>query len=93
MTDLQKRQIQIFRESGYQLSQIAESLELPLNTVKSFTHRNKIEVKQEATVVLCRYCHEPIVQKKKQKPRIFCSTHCKQTWWNRRRSAHEQENG
>lgn len=92
MTNLQEKQIRAYRESGYSLSQISKELEIPLNTVKSFTRRKGIEVQQEATVVLCRQCSQPIIQKQKRKRRIFCCNHCKQTWWNRRRSHHEQAN-
>ena len=89
MTNLEKQNITRMRESGKTYAVIAESLHLPVNTVKSFCQRNDVKtlqaLRKEADPNLCMQCHKPLEQQPGHKHRHFCSDHCRSIWWNQHR--------
>lgn len=83
MTDNLKQSIREMRGSGIGYKKIAQSLDLPVGTVKSFCRRESITA-TETTVYdenHCRHCGKPLIQKSKVKRRKFCSDQCRVRWW------------
>lgn len=90
MTETQKEEIISLRKSGVGYGKIAQTLGVPINTVKSFCRRN---VAAEVTVTkpsmifsgeitTCENCGREIRQVAKQKKKRFCSDKCRNNWWN-----------
>lgn len=78
--------IQRLRSQGFGPTKIAATVGLPVNTVKSYCYRHPLSVATpEWPEGCCKQCGVPIEQKPKQKPRLFCSDECRQTWWNAHR--------
>lgn len=75
LTQLQKESISVMRESGVPYVRIAEHLELNVNTVKAWCHRNGVTPSVSIPVtdplgVWCLQCSEQIMSKRSSK---FCS--------------------
>ena len=96
MTVLQKNDILRLYYDGMNYNEIAETLGIPKNTVKTFYWRNKksendlsdnsgIKIKNNIANQ-CAHCNKPLEQKQKQKPRRFCSDACRLAWWSKNRS-------
>lgn len=75
MTDEQKLKIIEMRGKGVTFAKIADSLDVSLNTVKSFYRR-----KQDLNV--CKNCGTPITQPPRARKKMFCSDKCRMKWWN-----------
>ena len=85
MTISDKKKIEAYRESGVPYSEIAETLSLPLNTVKSYCKRHNLGGRRERTaddILLCKQCGEGVPQTPHRKAKIFCSDKCRMAWWN-----------
>ena len=70
------------RQQGKGAAEIAETLNLPLNTVKSYLRRHP----EADTSRVCPQCGKPVVQKEGRKEKKFCSDKCRMTWWNSHQS-------
>lgn len=79
----QKASIIRMRSDGMTFSEIANQLQLSINTVKSFYRRN---AKTKSQLEACMNCGKPIVQTKHKRQKKFCSDKCRNAWW----SAHPQ---
>ena len=76
--DLQKRGL------GYK--KIAALTGLPVNGVKSYCRRHRIDhTVIEGTQVFCRGCGKPINRLPGAKPRQFCGDECRMRFWNSHR--------
>lgn len=89
MTDEQKTRIFRMREQGMSYGVIAEALSLSKNTVKSYCRRNGIAGKRvpaqktaEEPAEFCQNCGKPVRQIPGRKHIRFCSSACRQEWWN-----------
>lgn len=89
MNTMQKEQIRILRLQGTGYSKIAQSLGLSENTVKSFCKRNNLggvaaAILQKDTEgqTFCKNCGNSLVQKQGSKPKKFCCSECRTSWWN-----------
>ena len=79
MTDEQRSIIFTMRRQGHTYAEIAATLQVSINTVKSFYRRqNTIEF---GVGNACKNCGKPITVKEKCKPRQFCSDTCRISWW------------
>lgn len=92
MTGEQKQRIQDMRLQGTAYSQIADTLGLSVNTVKSFCRRINLnacdasnETGNEENKEHCKHCGKRLIQKEKQKPKTFCGNDCRYAWWNSHR--------
>ena len=83
MDNEQKASIIRMRSDGMTFSEIANQLQLSINTVKSFYRRN---AKTETPLEACMNCGNPIVQTKHKRQKKVCSDKCRNAWW----SAHPQ---
>lgn len=81
MTDLQKEKIIAMRLHGIGYVKIGELLGISNNTVRSFCRRNGLGSAAKNTAQ-CKQCGKPMKFISKQKPRKFCSDHCRILWWN-----------
>ena len=81
MNDIQRMQIPLLRRQGQGYKRIAQSLNLPLNTVKSFCRRNEIQP-VDSDVAHCLFCGAQIEQTSGRKEKRFCSDKCRSQWWN-----------
>ena len=86
MTDTQKQTIHNMRRNGAAHSQIADSLGLSVNTVKSYCRRNKINAKDASNDKInediCKQCGKNLVKMPQSKAKIFCCDKCRFDWWN-----------
>lgn len=88
MNDRQKRKITELREEGKSYAKIASLLEISENTVKSFCKRNNLGGDRTVMSPLvdekhtCLCCGTPIRQVAGRKEKRFCSSFCRNKWWN-----------
>ena len=90
MTLEQKERIKKLRKENQSYGTIAEELRLSISAVKGFCQRNGLSGKRAGTEKasveeypsVCLGCGNPIVQHKGAKQRKFCSSACRQGWWN-----------
>jgi len=91
MTTNQKQKALDMHRRGLTYTEIADTLGLPKNTVKTFCWRNKrllcdasnaagIKENKE-TKNQCEHCGKPLEQRPKKKPRRFCDDACRLAWW------------
>lgn len=66
------------RSQGKSAAAIAESLDLSINTVKSYLRRHP-EMENSR---LCPQCGKPVLQQTGRKEKKFCSDRCRNSWWN-----------
>lgn len=89
MTVDQKEQIRNLRSSGYGYATIAKAMGLTKNQVAAYCRRNNLigvagnDSKREVPDTgRCRGCGKPLVQVPGRKTVRFCSSACRQKWWN-----------
>ena len=82
MTEAQKTEIARQRRAGTSFSQIAQNLNLSINTVKSYCQRNNVTKNSDVKKDVCVQCGTPLIQKEKTKRRRFCCSQCRVKWWN-----------
>ena len=85
MTEKQKSEIVKLRAKGMTYGDIADKLDVSINTVKSFYSRLKnpqelhsIEVKENC----CKCCGKEISQNPHTREKKFCSYDCRMKWWS-----------
>ena len=91
--DLLTETVLDMRQQGFRYAQIADSLGLSLNTVKSYCRRNILskndaskDTGNEENKAICKHCGKPLERLPKAKLKIFCDDHCRHTWWAANRS-------
>ena len=86
MTAEQRDAITRMRVEGQGYTTIARTIGLSKETVKTFCQRNNLGAKLLRTEredgSSCPNCGKKIEQKTGCKPRRFCSSKCRQFWWN-----------
>lgn len=92
MTGEQKQNVQELRRQGLGYAQIAGSLGLSVNTIKSFCRRNNLsacnasnDMGNEEDKDTCKHCGKRLMQTPKAKPKNFCGDECRYAWWNTHR--------
>ena len=89
MTNGEKVQIVQMRKRGLGYAEIARSLGLSVNTVKSYCRRNGLKGAARASIAVsenvCRQCGSVLKQTPGRKRRQFCSDACRLRWWHRHR--------
>lgn len=81
MTGEQKAAVIRLRTDGVTYSDIAQRLNLSINTVKSFYRRFK-DTTDGSISAVCKCCGKPIVQPTGTRTKLFCSDKCRMNWWN-----------
>jgi len=93
MTDTEKQTIVDLREQGLPFSEIADTLGLSGNTVKSYHRREMkkrelaLELEKSTEFHFCLHCGKKLRQTPKQKRRRYCNAQCRNDYWNRNRDA------
>lgn len=82
MTDNEKYKIAEYREKGYGYKRIAQELNVPVGSVKTFCIRNNIVAGTEEEGHFCKNCGKPVIQQPGRKEKKFCSDKCRMEWWN-----------
>lgn len=89
MTGEQKQQIYILRKKGVSFADIAQRLDIPRNTVKTFCWRGGLtdaEMKKPQANLgyrgFCKMCGVALEQKSKSRPKLFCCDKCRSAWWS-----------
>lgn len=88
MTNKQKQTIRDMRRKGLSYGTIAATLGLSANTIKSFCHRENIDVQSnldDETRKLCKNCGTPLMHHPGSKKKTFCRDQCRYAWWNKNR--------
>ena len=87
VTQQQKEQISRLRAAGASFGKIASALGISVNTVKSYCKRNPIssEVAPAPKAIIhadrCPQCNSPLEQTPGHRQKRFCSTKCRNRWW------------
>ena len=86
------------RNNGIGYGQIASTLGISINSVKSYCQRNQLGGLRAADVSVtfddkkcCRQCDQELQQVKGQKARKFCSDTCRMAWWHKHLNQLEQK--
>ena len=86
MTSAEKKLIDQYRRQGMGSTEIAEKLNLSVNTVKSYCRRNAMEMPMAdvdaAPSGLCKQCGALISGKRDKRGKQFCSDRCRYQWWH-----------
>ena len=94
MTNAQKQLVTDLRAVGQGYKQIAATLGVSANTIKSYCQRSNLtghdapketEIK-EKTNEACKQCGTPLQQQSGLKHRTFCSVECRVRWWSKNRN-------
>ena len=93
MTDTQKKLIAEMRMSGQGYKQIAETLGISVNTIKSCCQRAGLsghKASNDAKIMnhkdTCKQCGAALMLRPSTKPKTFCSNECRIRWWSKHRS-------
>ena len=93
-TEVESR-ITELRTAGLGYKRIANMLEIPVSTVKSFCYRNGLSMAEstasqqthgkvdEKSASTCQECGASIEQTPGRKLKRFCSTACRMKWWHK----------
>ena len=86
MDDMTKNRIRKLREENMSYSDIARLLDIKENTVKTFCRRNGLNgaraLPKTDSDHICPNCGKAVMQTPGRKPRRFCSSFCRNSWWN-----------
>ena len=86
MTNGEKVQIVQMRKRGLGYAEIALSLGLSVNTVKSYCQRNGLKAAARASISVsenvCRQCGSVLKLTPGRKSKRFCSDACRLRWWH-----------
>lgn len=88
MTNGEKVQIVQMRKRGLGYAEIARSLGMSVNTVKSYCQRNGLKPLAKNTVQpgdVCRQCGSALKYTPGRKRKRFCSDACRLCWWHAHR--------
>ena len=90
MTEKQKEAIRYMRNQDFSYKNIADSLGLLYNTVKSFCYREHLARdarggQNDSSQDGCKNCGAHLDHHPGAKRKIFCSDKCRYAWWNRNR--------
>lgn len=84
MNEDQRTNIITLRQQGRSYSQIATTLQLSENTVKSVCRRHLVASKEELiakSADCCKNCGTTLKVRRLGKPTKFCSEACRREWW------------
>ena len=85
MTNREKVQIVQMRKRGLGYTEIARSLGMSVNTVKSYCQRSGVkplEKKKARSGDVCRQCGSVLKHTPGRKRKQFCSDACRLRWWH-----------
>ena len=83
---MQRELIYKMHQEGSSYQEIARSLGLSPNTVKSICQRQRLQSFRQLSQEVCKNCGKPLTKVPGRKPREFCSERCRYAWWNRDRA-------
>jgi len=84
MTLIQKKITTDMRSNGASYAEIANTLELSKNTVKSYCQRNKLvqtTIVKKDNCTYCKQCGQEMEIITGRKLKKFCSDKCRTAWW------------
>ncbi len=88
MTKEEIEQISTLRKQGYGYSRISKAMGISVNTIKAYCKRHGMGGVQKQIAVLptyermCLCCGAGIVLIEGRKEKKFCSSKCRNKWWN-----------
>lgn len=88
MTNEEKISVGKLRDKGYSYSKVALELGLSVNTIKAYCKRHGLGGVADALTKMksdekpCQCCGKPVSQSMGRKEKRFCSTYCRNKWWN-----------
>lgn len=88
MTEIQKKQIAVYRSQGLSYTAISNIMEVSINSIKTYCKRNGLggvrayEKTNSINVCTCENCGQPVIQNPGRKKKRFCSDKCRNAWWN-----------
>ena len=88
MTKEETKKIAELRKQGYGYSRISKAMGISENTIKAYCKRHGLGGQQFQTADFetyeknCKCCGNPITIIEGRKEKRFCSSHCRNKWWN-----------
>ncbi len=88
MTDKQIQELRRMRQENAGYAHIAKALGLTKSQVSGYCKRHGLDghlasnSRATTTPGFCKCCGAPLSQKPKTKTSLFCSSACRQAWWN-----------
>ena len=85
MTNGEKARIVQMRKRGLGCAEIARSLGMSVNTVKSYCRRSGVKPLEKKTAQsgdVCRQCGSVLKHTPGRKRKCFCSDACRLRWWH-----------
>ena len=101
MNEIQKSKVRKMRLEGIGYKAIANSLDLPLGTVKSYCKRNAltgigivVALNNEVSVekgLICKQCGAKLKHISGKKRKVFCSDRCRKKHWKLKNEVKEND--
>ena len=88
VTNAEKNYIIRYRKAGHGCAEIARTLGLSANTVKSYCRRNNIipdTPSSDTDEPICPQCGATLIRLPHRKAKRFCSDACRLAWWHAHR--------
>ena len=86
MNDTQRNRIRSMRNENKSYGEIARLLSIKESTIKTFCRRNGLNGHRADVPVIsdyrCKNCGIFVKQTPGRKEKKFCSSYCRNTWWN-----------
>ena len=85
ITDQQKNQILVLKAKGLTVTEISDTVGVPIGTIKSFCYRNKgtpVPILPQKATTTCVCCGKPIDPQSGRHARRFCDRSCYIRWWH-----------
>lgn len=95
MDSLLKERISHLRNAGQSYAQIAKTLDVSINSVKSYCRRNKLgnddfDLEKPKECSQCLFCGKSLMHISGKKKKSFCSDVCRMAWWKDNRNTIKQ---
>ena len=81
MTKDEKEKLKEMRLKGDDYRSIADTLDISIDTVKSYCRRNGLDYATLQKGELCPVCGRPLVNTKGHRQKKYCSEECRRKWW------------
>ncbi len=88
MTKEETKRIAELRKKGYGYCRISKEMNISVNTIKAYCKRHglggqpKVVAEFETVEKTCLCCGNPITLIEGRKEKRFCSSYCRNKWWN-----------
>jgi len=94
---MKQEEIRRLRNQGLGYKRIASELEISIDAVKYFCRKNGLtstkDISSHVYTSHCKECSQAIMQIRETKEKKFCTSNCRQSWWNKNRHQLNRKQG